>query len=116
MNLHRSRAATKAAAFVLLAGMLAAATAAMAADSTPVIIQSFAFSPQDVTVPVGTAVTWTNRDQEIHQVVSATKAFRSEALDTGDTFSYTFTTAGTFQYTCTLHPHMTGTIHVVAKP
>ncbi|TAL04534.1 MAG: amicyanin [Rhodospirillaceae bacterium] len=87
-----------------------------AADSSQITIQSFAFSPQDITVPIGTTVTWTNRDQEIHQVVSATKTFRSAALDTGDAFSYAFTAAGTFQYTCTLHPHMTGTVHVVAKP
>ena len=65
----------------------------------------------DVTVAVGTTVTWTNRDDIPHTVVSAGK-FKSKALDTDDSYSFTFTAAGDYTYFCSLHPHMTGTIKV----
>ena len=93
----------------LLAG--AAVMAAPAAD-TAVKIDNFTFAPQRVAVKVGTTVTWTNQDDIPHTVTSATKAFRSKALDTDDKFSFTFTTAGVYEYFCSLHPHMTGTIVV----
>jgi plastocyanin len=93
----------------LLAG--AAVMAAPAAD-TAVKIDNFTFTPQRVTVKAGTTVTWTNQDDIPHTVTSATKAFRSKALDTDDKFSFTFTTAGVYEYFCSLHPHMTGTIVV----
>jgi plastocyanin len=93
----------------LLAG--AAVMAAPAAD-TAVKIDNFTFAPQRVTVKAGTTVTWTNQDDIPHTVTSATKAFRSKALDTDDKFSFTFTTAGVYEYFCSLHPHMTGTIVV----
>ena len=95
----------------LLAG--AAVMAAPAAD-TAVKIDNFTFAPQRVTVKAGTTVTWTNQDDIPHTVSSATKAFRSKALDTDDKFSFTFTTAGVYEYFCSLHPHMTGTIVVEA--
>jgi plastocyanin len=96
-----------------LLGMLAgvAVMAAPAAD-TAVKIDNFTFTPQRVTVKAGTTVTWTNQDDIPHTVTSATKAFRSKALDTDDKFSFTFTTAGVYEYFCSLHPHMTGTIVV----
>ena len=59
-------------------------------------------------------MTWTNRDDIPHTVASATKAFKSPALDTDDSYSFTFTTAGSYEYFCSLHPHMTGTIVVQA--
>jgi plastocyanin len=59
-------------------------------------------------------VTWTNQDDIPHTVASSTKAFKSKVMDTEETFSFTFTTAGAFEYFCSLHPHMTGTIVVVA--
>ena len=93
----------------LLAGV--AVMAAPAAD-TAVKIDNFTFTPQRVTVKTGTTVTWTNQDDIPHTVSSATKAFRSKALDTDDKFSFTFTTAGVYEYFCSLHPHMTGTIVV----
>ena len=77
---------------------------------TAVKIDNFTFTPQRVTVKAGTTVTWTNQDDIPHTVASATKAFKSKALDTDDTFS--FTTAGVYEYFCSLHPHMTGTIVV----
>ncbi len=82
-------------------------------------IQNFGFNPQTVTVPVGTTVTWTNYDTVQHQISnSATTTigpgllFASPILGKGDSYSYTFTTAGAFQYYCVVHPYMIGTIFV----
>jgi plastocyanin len=94
----------------LLAG--AAVMAAPAGVDTAVKIDNFTFIPQRLTVKTGTTVTWTNQDDIPHTVTSATKAFRSKPLDTDDKFSFTFTTAGVYEYFCSLHPHMTGTIVV----
>jgi plastocyanin len=65
-----------------------------------------------VTVKAGTTVTWTNQDDIPHVVASSTKAFKSKTLDTDDKFSFTFMTVGSYEYFCSLHPHMTGTIVV----
>jgi plastocyanin len=83
---------------------------ALAADTT-VTIDNFTFEPAQLTVKVGTTVTWKNRDDIPHTVVSAGK-FRSKAMDTDDSYSFTFTAAGDYPYFCSLHPHMTGTIKV----
>jgi plastocyanin len=104
----------------LLAGLLAlalqappaAAAAAAAATGTEVKIDNFTFAPQRVTIKPGTTVTWINEDDIPHTIAATGKAFRSKVLDTDDRFSFTFTTAGTFEYFCSLHPHMTGTIVV----
>ena len=77
-------------------------------------IDNFSFGPQTLTVPVGTTVTWTNRDDIPHTVVANDKSFRSKTLDTDDSYTFTFTTPGSFAYFCSLHPHMTGTIVVEA--
>jgi len=81
------------------------------ADDTNVTIDNFTFSPAELTVKVGTTVTWKNHDDIPHTVVSAGK-FRSKTLDTDDSFSFTFTAAGDYKYFCSLHPHMTGMIKV----
>jgi plastocyanin len=81
------------------------------AAETKVSIDNFTFAPASVTVKVGDTVTWTNRDDIPHVVVSAGK-FRSKALDTDNSFSFTFTAAGDYPYFCSLHPHMTGIIKV----
>ena len=65
-----------------------------------------------LTVPVGTTVTWLNKDEDVHTVVSTTLAFRSPGLETDDAYSYKFTKPGAYQYFCTLHPLMTGTVIV----
>jgi plastocyanin len=88
-------------------------TAAQAADAT-VKIENFTFASQNLTVKIGTTVTWDNEDDIPHTIASSTKLFRSNALDTGDKFSFTFTTPGAYQYFCSLHPHMIGTIVVEA--
>jgi len=77
-------------------------------------IDNFTFNPQKLTVQPGTTVTWTNEDDIPHTVASSTKAFKSKVMDTEESFSFTFTTPGAFEYFCSLHPHMTGTIVVEA--
>jgi plastocyanin len=81
------------------------------ADDANVTIDNFTFAPAQLTVKVGTTVTWTNHDDIPHTIVSAGK-FRSKTLDTDDSFSFTFTAAGDYTYFCSLHPHMTGMIKV----
>src|SRR5271156_6454542 len=69
-------------------------------------------APATVTVPVGTTVTWTNRDDIPHTAVSTDGVFKSKVLDTDDTFSFVFSKPGTYPYYCTIHPKMTGQIIV----
>lgn len=78
-------------------------------------IRNFAFVPAIVMVRPGTTVTWTNADEDPHSVVANDKGFRSSALDTGDSYSFTLTKAGDYGYFCSLHPHMTGRIIVKAR-
>ena len=87
-----------------------APAAAQAAKT--VRIENFTFSPPVLTVKAGTTVTWTNSDDIPHNVVAKNGAFRSKVLDTGDSFSFAFRTAGEFVYFCGLHPHMVGKIVV----
>jgi amicyanin len=98
------------AVFLLL---LLVATPVWAEDAAAVKIGNFTFGPQELKVKAGTTVTWTNEDDIPHTVVSPNN-FRSKALDTDGTYSFTFTTPGTYKYFCSLHPHMTGTIVVEA--
>ena len=84
---------------------------AHAVETTNVMIDNFTFEPAQLTVKVGTTVTWKNRDDIPHTVVSAGK-FRSKTMDTDDSYSFTFTAAGDYKYFCSLHPHMTGMIKV----
>jgi len=77
-------------------------------------IDNFTFNPQRLTVKVGTTVIWTNEDDIPHTVAASNKSFKSKVLDTDQKFSFTFTTAGDFEYFCSLHPHMTGMIVVEA--
>jgi plastocyanin len=91
------------------------AVAAEEASGDVINIDNFIFTPPEMTVPVGTTVKWLNRDDIPHSVVDSNKVFRSKALDTDDSFSFTFTNAGTYTYFCGLHPHMTGKIIVKDK-
>jgi plastocyanin len=97
--------------FAIAAALLLLLGAQARAEDVGVTIDNFTFSPAELTVKVGTTVTWTNHDDIPHLVVSAGK-FRSKALDTDDKFAFTFTAAGDYKYFCSLHPHMTGTITV----
>src|SRR5476651_2085621 len=82
------------------------------AQEVKIDIKEFMFGPKDLTVALGTKVTWVNDDQIPHTVAETHKLFRSGALDTNDSFFYEFTTAGTFEYFCALHPQMIGKIIV----
>jgi plastocyanin len=98
--------------------LFAAASSSMRANAQPpaanadVKIDNFSFSPQTLTVPVGTTVTWTNRDDIPHTVVSSDGVFKSKVRDTDEKFSYTFDKPGTYPYFCSVHPKMTGKIVV----
>jgi plastocyanin len=85
---------------------------ATAGGEPQVIVDNFSFKPATIAVPVGTTVTWTNRDDVPHNVVSTEKKFASPVLDTDEKFSRTFETAGTFKYYCSIHPRMTGQVVV----
>ncbi len=87
--------------------------ASAGAAEVKVGIDNFTFNPKVVTVKVGDTVTWTNNDDIPHTVASPPK-FRSKALDTGDSYTFTFTTLGSYSYFCSLHPMMTGKIVVEA--
>ncbi|MDX1614311.1 MAG: plastocyanin/azurin family copper-binding protein [Candidatus Promineifilaceae bacterium] len=87
-------------------------------DEQAVTIVNFAFSPDELTVPVGTTVVWTNQDNVGHTVTAGSPSapnpdfFDSGSLSSGDTFSFTFDEAGSFEYYCTIHPSMTATVTV----
>ena len=95
-----------------LLGALLAFGAVAATDANVVTIDNFTFGPPELSVAVGTTVKWVNHDDIPHSVVEKNKGFRSKALDTDDAFSFTFASAGTFEYFCGLHPHMVGKITV----
>jgi amicyanin len=109
----------------LIAAGLGAATAMMLAGvvlpgwadtaASAVSIDNFTFGPQTLTVKAGTTVTWTNKDDIPHGIASDNNAFaKSKALDTDDSYSFTFTTPGTYQYFCYVHAFMKGTVVVEA--
>ena len=86
---------------------------AVAAQAGPRIeITKHKFSRPTLTVPAGTTVTWLNRDEDLHTVVSTTLAFKSAGLETDEAYSYKFTKPGVYEYFCTLHPLMTGKVIV----
>jgi len=80
--------------------------------ASSISIDNFSFTPKEITVAVGTTITWVNHDDVPHTVVSTDKKFRSRALDTDDQFSFTFTDAGTYSYFCSVHPIMIGKVIV----
>ncbi|SNB73184.1 Plastocyanin [Arboricoccus pini] len=84
------------------------------ADDVAVDIKHFTFYPASITVPAGTRVVWTNHDDTPHTVVDAAepKVIRSPPLDTGDSYARLFAAPGIYDYFCSLHPHMQGTIVV----
>jgi len=83
-------------------------------STTEVKIDNFSFGPVTLTVPVGATVTWTNRDDIPHTVVSTddAKTFKSKVLDTDEKFSFNFSKAGTYPYFCSIHPKMTAKVIV----
>jgi amicyanin len=93
------------------AGYLPAA-AQQKPEVNEVKIDNFSFGPAELKVPVGTTVTWTNRDDIPHTAVSTDKMFKSKVLDTDEKFSFTFSKPGTYEYFCSIHPKMTGKVVV----
>jgi len=105
-------------AAVMVATLLLSAGSprSLAKDPQPataeVKVDNFSFGPATLTVPVGMTVTWTNRDDIPHTIVSTDKVFKSKVLDTDEKFSFTFAKAGTYPYFCSIHPKMTGSVVV----
>jgi plastocyanin len=88
-----------------------------AAGTNAVLIKGFAFSPATVTISSGTAIIWTNQDGATHTIVSDTgapEAFSSDPLGQNGVFRFTFTRPGTYNYHCSIHPSMKGTVIVTA--
>ncbi len=81
-------------------------------QAAEVRVDNFTFGPQALTVHVNTTVTWINRDDIPHVIVSVDGVFRSKAIDTDEKYSFTFTKAGTYPYFCGIHPKMVGKIVV----
>jgi plastocyanin len=95
------------------AGTSASATgspAPVAGDA--VSIDNFAFAPATLTVRVGSTVTWTNHDEEPHTIAASDGSFHSPGMGSQATYSHTFPTAGKFDYICSIHPYMHGTVVV----
>ena len=102
-------------ALVFCAAFVMPAILAAAAPPSPTVdlnIAKFAYAPKDITIAPGTKIVWTNRDETPHTVTSNDKSFASEGLDTDDKFEHTFVSEGDFSYICTVHPFMTGVVHV----
>jgi plastocyanin len=105
---------------VLVAGAPAVQTAQADVgtnSNNDVSIAAFAFSPAEVSVPVGTVLTWTNAQDGVqHTTTSPEGVWDSGVLSTNDSFGFTFEQPGDFAYQCTIHPSMRGVVHVVAGP
>jgi plastocyanin len=107
-------------ALSLLAGLSVITTKArtnhaesQAAPSTEAVkIDNFSFGPQSISISAGSKVTWTNRDDIPHTVVSTEGVFKSRVLDTDESFTFTFEKPGTYPYFCSIHPKMTGKVVV----
>jgi plastocyanin len=94
------------------ASQTTATTGTAGGGGTTVTMKQFAFNPASVTVKVGDTVTWENQDGVAHDVIAADGSFKSAEFGQGKTFSFTFTKAGTYKYSCKIHPGMDGTVIV----
>ena len=108
----RSRNSRVSTGVACLLAAVALFSGAMRAEDATAKIDNFTFVPARLTVKAGTTVTWRNEDDIPHTIASAARLFKSKALDTDDSFSFTFTEPGTYEYFCSLHPRMTATIVV----
>jgi plastocyanin len=105
------------AVLALAVGTVLAIPAILAADApasraVDINIAKFAYAPKEITITPGTKIVWTNHDETPHTVTSNDKTFASKGLDTDDKFEHTFAGEGDFSYICTVHPFMTGVVHV----
>ena len=103
-------------AFAMAAAFAAFAVQTFATAASPatvnVDIAKFAYAPKEITVTPGTKIVWTNHDETPHTVTSNDKSFASKGMDTDDKYEHTFVKEGDFGYICTVHPYMTGVVHV----
>jgi plastocyanin len=111
-NLHRSRAVLALLLCIVVAVPAIFAAAAQPAGTVEIDIAKFAYAPKEITVAPGTNVVWINHDETPHTVSANDKSFASKGLDTDDKFEHTFASEGDFGYICTVHPFMTGVVHV----
>ena len=77
---------------------------------TTVRIRDMQFQPSSVRVKVGDSVTWTNADDRDHSVNATDNSFQSGNLKPGASYTYRFTKAGSFDYACSYHPRMRGSV------
>lgn len=105
-------APSRKAKMLTLADSTLAASGTAVAGTSQVVIKDFMFTPTSLAVTAGTTVKWLNEDEEPHTVISDTGLFHSAAMDTNDSFSFKFDEAGTYHFTCSIHPRMIGTIVV----
>lgn len=94
--------------------MLHTSNSSQSVTTDAVTMQNFAFSPANITVKVGTTVTWTNEDSTVHTVTETDgqDGPKSGDVGQGSSYSFTFKKAGTYHYHCQIHPYMTGTVTV----
>lgn len=97
---------------LVAAAMAMVCTASQGAVPNSIEVKDFMFMPTTLTVHAGDKVTWVNKDDEPHTVVSDTGMFRSGAMDTDESFSFKFDEPGTYHFTCSIHPRMVGTVVV----
>jgi plastocyanin len=97
---------------LMAAAMAAICAVSDAAAPNSIEVKDFMFMPTSLTVSAGAQVSWVNKDDEPHTVVSDAGLFRSGALDTNESFSFKFDKPGTYHFTCPIHPRMVGTIIV----
>jgi plastocyanin len=103
-------------AVLVALAVVPAAPASAGVTRTKVKIANYAFAPAVLTVPAGTKVTWTDRDNDAHNVTSTKgpQRFASPTLTKGKSYSHTFRKVGTYRYVCTFHANMRATVKVVA--
>lgn len=105
-------------AAILLFALLSTTNSCKKSSDSPganeVYIENMAFNPSTITVAANTTISWTNKDGVSHTVTSATGLFNSGTIANNGVYSHTFTTAGTYSYSCTIHPDMVGSVVVNA--
>jgi plastocyanin len=113
VNIRRTQMLLTAVGMVVLGAMeVYLPSVAETPNSAQIVAKDFMFSPTPLTVKAGSTVTWTNKDDEPHTVVSDTGVFKSGGMDTNESFSYKFDKPGTYHFTCSIHPRMVGTVIV----
>ena len=112
MKSHTIRMHLKVVAAAVCLALMSMSSSASPQDSATIVVKDFMFEPTSSTIKAGTTVTWLNKDDEPHTVVSDNGLFRSAAMDTNESFSFEFDQPGTYHFVCSIHPSMVGTIVV----